>query len=82
MMHKKKSWRIHGFSGCPNPKYPAPVLCRGPKQALSQFIIVKRKPDEGRLNQAGTGSKKPRRNSAKHQTPCLKIIKNINQRQS
>lgn len=60
------------------PKYPAPVLCRGPKQALSQ---VKRKPQEGRLNQAGTGNKKPRRNSAKHQTPCLKIIKNINQRQ-
>lgn len=49
---------------------------------VSRLItVVKRKADEGRLKQARTESKKPRRNSAKHKAPCLKVFKNTNQRQ-
>lgn len=50
-----------------SPTYPAPVLCKGQKQALFQgSSLLREKPDEGSLRQTGTGRMKPRRNSAKH----------------
>lgn len=46
----------------------APVLGKGQEQALSQGSLLLR--EKQMKTQA-------RRNSAKHQTPCLQIIKNI-----
>jgi len=66
------------------PKYPAPVLCKGHRQALSQgsSLLLRENQMKEDSNKLGQEVKiKPRRNSAKRNASCLKVFKNINQRQ-
>lgn len=62
------------------PKYSAPVLCRGQRLALSQGSSLLLRENQVKEDSSKLGQEvkiKPRRNTAKHNAPCLKTFKNI-----